>query len=61
METAQGRPLPLNSAGGKYPLQNGSTVIAVQAYVRGEPEALAKKTIGRGAFNAIATFNLDYQ
>ncbi|HID9711677.1 fimbrial protein [Serratia marcescens] len=61
METAQGRPLPLNSAGGKYPLQNGSTVIAVQAYVRGEPETLAKKTIGRGAFNAIATFNLDYQ
>ncbi|BEM33749.1 fimbrial protein [Serratia marcescens] len=61
METPQGQPLSLNSAGGKYPLQNGSTVIGVQAYVRGEPEAIAKRTIGRGAFSAIATFSLDYQ
>lgn len=61
METLQGQPLPLNSAGGKYPLQDGGTVIGIQAYVRGEPEALAKRTLGRGAFSAIATFSLDYQ
>ncbi|CAI0716302.1 Major MR/P fimbria protein precursor [Serratia entomophila] len=61
METPQGLPLPLNQAGAKYPLQDGSTVISILAYVQGEPEAIAQKTIGRGPFSAVATFNLEYE
>ncbi|BEM58654.1 exotoxin [Serratia marcescens] len=61
METPQGLPLPLNQAGAKYPLQDGSTVISILAYVRAEPEAITQKTIGRGPFNAVATFNLEYE
>ncbi|WP_455871726.1 fimbrial protein [Serratia proteamaculans] len=61
METVQGEPLPLNVASGKYPLQDGNTVIRLQAYIQGEPDALADKTLGRGAFHAIATFNLEYE
>jgi type 1 fimbria pilin len=53
--------LPLNVASGKYPLQDGNTVIRLQAYIQGEPDALADKTLGRGAFHAIATFNLEYE
>lgn len=61
METEQGQPLPLNAASGKYPLQDGNTVIRLQAYIQGEPAAITDKTIGRGPFNAIATFNLEYE
>lgn len=61
LETEQGRPLPLNTASDNYPLQEGNTIIRLQAYIQGEPDAIADKTIGRGPFNAIATFNLEYE
>ncbi|MGQ8819586.1 fimbrial protein, partial [Serratia sp. NA_13] len=32
-----------------------------KAYVQGEPQAIADKTIGRGRFSAVATFQLDYE
>ncbi|MCP1107089.1 fimbrial protein [Serratia nevei] len=61
IETPQGRPLPLNRPGEKYPLQAGSTVLRLQAYVQGEPQALAEKKLVRGAFSAVATFQFEYQ
>ncbi|MEE4412063.1 MULTISPECIES: fimbrial protein [unclassified Serratia (in: enterobacteria)] len=61
METAEGQLLPLNKQTGAYPLTDGNNVISLQAYVRGEPEAIKNKAIGRGAFTAIATFVLDYE
>lgn len=61
METAEGKPLPLNKAGKKYPLAAGSNRIAFKAYVQGEPEAIAKETIERGPFSAVATFRLEYE
>jgi type 1 fimbria pilin len=61
METPHGLPLPINHSSGKYPLQKGSTVIQMQAYVEGEPNAISQRTIGHGTFNAIATFNLAYE
>lgn len=61
LETPEAKPLALNKEGGKWLLQKGSNVLALKAYVQGEPKALASKTIGRGPFNAVATFRLEYE
>ncbi|MTD09185.1 fimbrial protein [Serratia sp. YC16] len=61
LETVEGKALPINKAGGKYTLQAGGNVIALRAYVEGEPKALANQAIGRGAFGAVATFRLEYE
>lgn len=60
LETQGGRFLPLNVAGDKTPLNNGSNIITVSAYLQGEPGALANQSITRGAFTATTTFLLDY-
>lgn len=61
LETPEGKPLPLNKTGQKYPLAAGSNRIAFKAYVQGEPEAIAQQTIERGHFSAVATFRLEYE
>ncbi|EMB2350552.1 type 1 fimbrial protein [Serratia marcescens] len=60
-ETPLSKPLPLNTQSDKSLLQGGGNIIALKAYVQGEPIAIADKTIGRGAFSAVATFNLEYE
>ncbi|HGC5851223.1 TPA: fimbrial protein [Serratia marcescens] len=60
-ETPSAKPLPLNTQSGKSLLQDGGNIIALRAYVQGEPLAIADQTIGRGAFSAVATFNLEYE
>ncbi|CAM4266116.1 fimbrial protein [Serratia nematodiphila] len=60
-ETPSAKPLPLNTQSDKSLLQDGGNIIALRAYVQGEPLAIADKTIGRGAFSAVATFNLEYE
>nr|WP_258090249.1 fimbrial protein [Serratia liquefaciens] len=61
METQAGQPFPLNKTGGGYRLVSGSNTLTVLAYVQGEPEAIAGRTIERGPFSAIATFSLEYE
>ncbi|MEG2734529.1 MAG: fimbrial protein [Hafnia sp.] len=61
LETASAKPLPLNQTSNKLLLQEGSNVIALKAYVQGEPTALRDQSIGRGPFSATATFNLEYE
>ncbi len=61
LETPSAQPLPLNQASDKSLLQPGSNIIALKAYVQGEPLAIANKTIVRGPFSAVATFNLEYE
>jgi type 1 fimbria pilin len=61
LETPQARPLPLNKASDKYRLDKGTNLIALRAYVQGEPTAITNQSIGLGAFTATATFNLDYE
>ncbi|CAI0775086.1 Fimbria A protein precursor [Serratia entomophila] len=61
LETLEAKPLWLNKESGDYPLQAGNSRIALKAYVRGEPKAITDKTIGRGPFSAVATFNLEYE
>ncbi|CAM3997242.1 fimbrial protein [Serratia silvae] len=61
LETLAAEPLPFNKASGKYPLQAGSNVIVMKAYIQGEPKAIAEKTIKRGSFSGTATFKLEYE
>lgn len=61
LETLEAKPLPFNKASDDYQLQAGNSVIALKAYVQGEPQAIAEKTIARGPFSAVATFNLEYE
>ncbi|WP_447889711.1 fimbrial protein [Serratia fonticola] len=61
LETAEARPVLINQANGKYPLQDGDNRIALKAYVQGEPVAIRNQSIGRGPFSATATFSLEYE
>lgn len=61
LETTEGKALALNVTSGQYPLQAGSNVLALKAFVQGEPEALTSRSIERGAFSATATFMLAYE
>ncbi|HAT5000114.1 type 1 fimbrial protein [Serratia marcescens] len=60
LETPEGKAVPINKPGDKYSLQSGGNIIALRAYVRGEPQAIERKTIGYGVFGAVATFSLEY-
>jgi type 1 fimbria pilin len=61
MESQSGKPLPINQAGESYRLNSGNNTLTVLAYVQGEPQAIANRTIERGPFGAIATFSLEYE
>lgn len=61
LETEGGKALPLSHASDKYPLVADNNLITLKAYVQGEPQAISGKTIGRGAFTSVATFNLEYE
>ncbi|CQI90407.1 exported pilin protein [Yersinia rohdei] len=60
LETPAGKALLLNQSSDDIALDTGNNVITLKAYVRGEPEAISQRTIKRGEFNAVATFNLQY-
>ena len=61
IETPANKPLPLNVASEKQALNDGSNVILLKAYIRGEPKAIADRLIVVGVFTATSTFTLDYQ
>lgn len=61
IETTQGNPIALNSASHNQGLINGNNIISLQAYVQGEPTAIANQTITPGIFSASATFLLEYE
>lgn len=61
IETPDGKPLPLNHPSNAYTLLDGSNMIALHAYVQGEPDALSNKTITRGPFSVMVTFGLEYE
>lgn len=61
LESAAGVPLALNKPSESYAIGKGSNSLRLQVYVRGEPEAIAQKKIGLGAFSAVATFGLEYE
>jgi type 1 fimbria pilin len=61
LESPAGDALAINRPGSKMSLSSGGTNIRLQAYIRGEPGAIANKKLVRGAFNATATFTLEYE
>nr|WP_315290275.1 fimbrial protein [Serratia proteamaculans] len=61
LETPSAKPLPLNQESDKSLLQEGRNIIALKAYVQGEPDALRDQRIERGSFSAVATFHLEYE
>ena len=60
LETAADQPLPLNVPSPEQALNDGDNVIALKAYVRGEPTAIANESIRKGRFLANSTFTLAY-
>ncbi|WP_273830946.1 fimbrial protein [Serratia bockelmannii] len=61
LETPSAKALPLNQVSDKSLLQEGNNIIALKAYVQGEPDALRDQSIERGPFSAVATFRLEYE
>ncbi|WP_174508663.1 fimbrial protein [Klebsiella oxytoca] len=61
IETSGGQLLPLNVQGPLTVLIPGNMDILLQAFVQGEPTALANRTLFQGPFTATATFSLEYQ
>ena len=61
METPAGQKLLLNKPSESVRLVNGSNTLTMLAFVQGEPQAIASRTIERGPFSAIATFSLEYE
>lgn len=60
IETVANIPLPLNTISDEQALIDGNNTIEFKAYVRGEPLALANRTIRAGSFKAISIFTLAY-
>ncbi|TWY32307.1 MULTISPECIES: fimbrial protein [Serratia] len=61
LKSMEGKALPLNQRGEKISLVSGNNQIRLQAYIRGEPLALQHRTIVRGDFSSVVTFNLEYE
>lgn len=61
LETQNGQVLALNQQSRGQEITAGNNLIRLQAYVRGEPDAITNRTIERGMFTAVATFALDYE
>lgn len=63
LETPEKEFLPINKDLGKlYDLTEGTTILNMQAYVRGEPETIKNWNVGLGSFeNTITTFYLNYE
>ncbi|MGR6438694.1 fimbrial protein [Proteus mirabilis] len=60
IESENGNALPINKETDKMSLTAGDTILNFYAFIQGEPDAIANKSIKRGPFSAIATFYLNY-
>lgn len=63
IETLSGVKLPVNPAQ-PYPsqaIQDGMTTVSLRAYVQGESEAIASRSITPGSFTATLTYTLGYE
>lgn len=60
LETSAGKALPLNVVSDQHLLNSGNNIIALQAFIKGEPQAITNRSIAAGILNAISTFVLDY-
>lgn len=61
LQNADQTPLDIEQKGAKIALQNGANQLRFFAYLKGEPDAIANKSIKVGPYSAVATFKLDYE
>lgn len=61
LETTGGIAMPLNKPHRMGELSSGDNVISFKAYLQGEPEVLANRTLGLGDFKGSLTFGLSYE
>lgn len=61
LERPDGRPLLLNKQSQAWSLSKNETVISLDAFLQIEPDALAKRKISRGEFEAMMFFKLEYE
>jgi type 1 fimbria pilin len=61
LETAAGTAAPLNKTLPALPLATGDTLIAMRAFIQGEPQALSNNSITQGEFTATVNFTLGYE
>ncbi|EMI5491076.1 type 1 fimbrial protein [Providencia stuartii] len=62
LEYLDGRPIPINDGNVyKVPIRDGDMTIRMKAYVQGEANALANKTLVPGEFNAVLTYTMSYE
>ena len=59
-QTHSGADLPLNTQTQGYVLNTGDTQLNFKAYVQASDEGVANHSVGRGAFEAVSTFELEY-
>lgn len=62
MEYLDGRSIPIDGTTDyAVPLTDGDMLIRLKAYVQGERQALANKSLVAGDFTAIMTYTLSYE
>lgn len=61
LETNDEKKIPVNVQSNAFSLMSGDNIIALKAYVKGDPFAVLTRNIERGEFNAVAVFNLEYE
>lgn len=61
LETTSGSAMPLNKTHRMGELASGDNLITFNAYLQGNPEVLANRTLGLGDFGASLTFKLSYE
>lgn len=62
LEYLDGRPIPIDGTTDyAVPLRDGDMTIRLKAYVQGEREALADKSLVTGDFTAVMTYTLSYE
>ncbi|ELE9730701.1 type 1 fimbrial protein [Enterobacter kobei] len=60
LQTGTGENLPFNQQTDAYVLNAGDTQLNFKAYVQASDEGVKHRSVGRGAFEAISTFELEY-
>lgn len=61
LESQDGQAIALNQQSRGHEITDENNIITLQAYIKGEPEAIKNKAIERGMFTAVAAFALEYE
>lgn len=60
LQTQNGTNLSLNSKTAAYAISSGNTELNFKAYVQASKEGVKNRSVGRGTFEAISTFEVEY-